>query len=93
MSKLSIIVATYRMQREAPRTIRSLLPPLQRCVDDLDYEIIVVDNGSPELLDLGDAVRRPPDRYVSFGSRRRMRPRLPSPASMRPSAPTRTASG
>ena len=60
MSKLSIIVATYRMQREAPRTIRSLLPPLQRCDDDLDYEIIVVDNGSPELLDLGDAVRRAP---------------------------------
>ena len=57
MSKLSIIVATYSMQREAPRTVRSLLPPLQRCVDDLDYEIIVVDNGSPEILDLGDAVR------------------------------------
>ena len=51
MSKLSIIVATYRMQREAPRTIRSLLPPLQRCVDDVDYEIVVVDNGSPEFLD------------------------------------------
>ena len=71
MSKLSIIVATYRMQREAPRTIRSLLPPLQRCVDDLDYEIIVVDNGSPELLvgiaPLSLAVRRPvPGRTVSF---------------------------
>ena len=54
--KLSIAVATYRMQREAPRTIASLLPPLQRGVDDLDYEIIVVDNGSPEPLDIGDAV-------------------------------------
>ena len=54
--KLSIVVATYRMQREAPRTIASLLPPLQRGVDDLDYEIIVVDNGSPEPLDIGDAV-------------------------------------
>ena len=53
--KLSIVVATYRMQREAPRTIASLLPPLQRGVDDLDYEIIVVDNGSPEPLDIGDA--------------------------------------
>ena len=60
MSKLSIIVATYRMQREAPRTVRSLLPPLQRCVDDLDYEIIVVDNGSPKVLDVGDAVRAVP---------------------------------
>ena len=60
MSKLSIVVATYRMQREAPRTVRSLLPPLQRCVDDLDYEIIVVDNGSPKSLDLGDTVRAAP---------------------------------
>ena len=52
--KLSIVVATYRIQREAPRTIASLLPPLQRCVNDLDYEVIVIDNGSPEPLDLGD---------------------------------------
>ena len=55
-SKLSIVVATYKMQREAPRTVASLLPPLQRCVDDVDYEIVVVDNGSPEPLDLGEAV-------------------------------------
>ena len=60
MSKLSIIVATYRMQREAPRTILSLLPPLQRCVDDVDYEIIVVDNGSPERLDLDDILATAP---------------------------------
>ncbi len=52
VSKLSIIVATYRMQREAPRTVRSLLPPLQQCVDPVDYEIVVVDNGSPERLDI-----------------------------------------
>ena len=50
---LSIVVVAYRMQREAPRTVLSLLPPLQRHVDDLDYEIVVVDNGSPEPLDLG----------------------------------------
>ena len=55
-SKLSIVVATYRMQREAPRTIASLLPPRQRGVDGLDYEIIVVDNGSPEPLEIGDVV-------------------------------------
>ena len=52
--KLSIVVVTFRMQREAPRTIASLLPPLQRCVDDLDYEIVVIDNGSPQPLDLGN---------------------------------------
>ena len=56
MPKLSIIVATYNMQREAPRTILSLLPPLQQCVDDVDYEIIVVDNGSPEPLGLDDVL-------------------------------------
>ena len=60
MPKLSIIVATYRMQREAPRSILSLLPPLQRCVDDVDYEIIVVDNGSPKCLDLHDILATAP---------------------------------
>ena len=53
MPRLSIIVVAYEMQREAPRTVLSLLPPLQRHVDDLEYEIVVVDNGSPEPLDLG----------------------------------------
>ena len=46
--RMSSVVATYMMQREAPRTILSFLPPLQRHVDDLDYEIVVVDNGTPE---------------------------------------------
>ena len=48
------------MQREAPRTILSLLPPLQQCVDGLGYEIIVVDNGSPEPLDLDDILANAP---------------------------------
>lgn len=55
MPKLSVIIAAYQMQREAPRTLLSFLPPLQREVADVDYEIVVVDNGSPEPLDL-DAV-------------------------------------
>ena len=58
--RLSIVVATYRMQREVPRTILSLLPPRQRHVDDLDYEIIVIDNGSPEPLVLGDVAAKAP---------------------------------
>ena len=60
MPKLSIVVVTYKMQREAPRTILSLLPPLQQCVDGLGYEIIVVDNGSPEPLDLDDILANAP---------------------------------
>ena len=61
MPSLSIVVAAYDMQREAPRTVASLLPPLQRGVAGLDYEVIVVDNGSPVPLDLDRYVRRPGD--------------------------------
>ena len=39
------------MARELPRTLRSLATPYQRGIDAGDYEVIVVDNGSPELLD------------------------------------------
>ena len=72
MPMLSIIVATYDMQREAPRTVASLLPPLQRAVADLDYEIIVVDNGSPVPLDLGRHLRggtKPSVRLVRISQR------------------------
>ena len=57
MPRLSIVIAAYEMQREIPRTLRSFLPPLQRSVEDIDYEIIVVDNGSPNALDLSDLPR------------------------------------
>ncbi len=50
--KLSVVIATYNMQREAPRTLISTLPPLQRELQGIDYEVIVVDNGSPIPLDL-----------------------------------------
>ncbi|MDA9983053.1 glycosyltransferase family 2 protein [Gammaproteobacteria bacterium] len=50
--KLSIVIATYNMQREAPRTLMSVLPPCQREVQNIDYEVIVIDNGSVEPLDL-----------------------------------------
>lgn len=44
--RLSIVVVTYNMAREIPRTIRSLSPAMQRGVTADDYEIILVDNGS-----------------------------------------------
>jgi Glycosyl transferase family 2 len=43
---LSIIVVSFDMPRELPRTITSLSPHLQRDIAAADYEIIVVDNGS-----------------------------------------------
>jgi len=50
--KLSVVIATYEMRREASRTLMSVLPPCQREIQNIDYEIIVIDNGSSEPLDL-----------------------------------------
>jgi hypothetical protein len=49
--ELTVVVMTYNMGREAPRTVRSLTRPYQRGVDDLDLEVLVVDNASREPLD------------------------------------------
>jgi glycosyltransferase involved in cell wall biosynthesis len=48
---LSIVVVLYDMAREAPRTLHSLSTAYQRGVAESDYEIVVVDNGSPARLD------------------------------------------
>ena len=47
---LSIVMVVYDMRREAERTLNSLSRAYQRNIDDLDYEVIVVDNGSNEPL-------------------------------------------
>lgn len=49
--KLSVILVVYNMQREAPRSLQSLITPYQRLVSDKEYEIIVVENGSTQPLD------------------------------------------
>ncbi len=49
--KLSVIVISYNMARELPRTVRSLTPALQRDIGEDDYEIIVVDNGSTQAFE------------------------------------------
>lgn len=51
MITLSVVVVAYGMARELPRTLRSLAVPYQRGVDPGDYEVIVVDNGSPKPID------------------------------------------
>ncbi|MEX0343971.1 MAG: glycosyltransferase family 2 protein, partial [Rhizobiaceae bacterium] len=48
--RLSILVVVYDMQREAPRTIASMLPPYQKSVSVTDYEILILDNGSKQPL-------------------------------------------
>ena len=47
---LSVVVVTFNMRREAPRTLLSLSPAYQRGVAADDYEVIVVDNGSDDPL-------------------------------------------
>jgi len=49
---LSFVVVVYDMQREAIRTVQSLGCVYQQGADGVDYEVIVVDNGSPRPLDL-----------------------------------------
>lgn len=46
MPDLSLIVCSYNMARELPRTIYTLSKQYQRCIDSLDVEIVLIDNGS-----------------------------------------------
>ena len=48
--RVSIIVVCYRMPVQINNTLRSLLPPYQRDVTPSDFEVLLVDNGSPEPL-------------------------------------------
>ena len=48
--RLSVVICAYKMQREAPRTILSASVPYQEGISPEDYEVIVVDNGSPNPL-------------------------------------------
>jgi len=48
---ISIVVIVYNMHREAKRTLFSLDAEYQTGVSSKDYEVIVIDNGSPEPLD------------------------------------------
>lgn len=49
--KLSIIVIAYDMAREIPRTLQGLARDYQLGAASLEYEVLLVDNGSPTPLD------------------------------------------
>ncbi|MCH9697576.1 MAG: glycosyltransferase [Gammaproteobacteria bacterium] len=49
--KLSIVVNFFNMRREAERTLYSMSKAYQSDIGELDYEVIVVDNGSLLALD------------------------------------------
>lgn len=48
--KISVIVIVYRMRRQAMNTLRSLVPPCQKNISPGDYEIVVVENQSDDML-------------------------------------------
>ena len=48
---LSVVVIAFDMPRELPRTVLSLSPRMQHGIDDAEYEIVVVDNGSSRPFD------------------------------------------
>jgi len=56
MIKLSVIVVAHNMTREIPKTLQSLTRQYQLDCEDLEYEVLVIDNGSTEVLD-GDVIR------------------------------------
>ncbi|MGZ4716432.1 MAG: CmcI family methyltransferase [Acidimicrobiales bacterium] len=69
---LSVVVVFYNMKREAARTLKSLSRSYQHDIDDLDYEVIVVENGSSEDEKLGaEWVQSfgPEFRYLDLGDR------------------------
>jgi cephalosporin hydroxylase len=68
---LTIVVVFYNMRREAERTLHSLSRAYQRGVDDLDYEVVAVENGSDDAQKLGEDLVRafgPEFRYLDLGA-------------------------
>jgi hypothetical protein len=47
---LAVVVICYRMDQQIGKTLLSLIPPYQRGVSVDEYEIHLVDNGSPQPL-------------------------------------------
>ena len=48
---LSVVVVAYKLDRELHRTLDTLTRAYQRNIDNVSFEVIVVDNGSPVPVD------------------------------------------
>lgn len=64
--RLSVVVVAYDMARELPRTLRTLAPANQLGIEAEDYEVVLVDNGSPVPVTVD------PDLAERFGGRLRL---------------------
>ena len=68
---LSVVIVFYNMRREAHRTLHSLSRAYQQGLEDLDYEVIVVENGSADDQRLGEEFVRsfgPEFQYLDLGT-------------------------
>ena len=68
--ELGVVIVVHNMRREAARTLHSLSRAYQRGIDGLDYEVIVVENGSEPKQRLGEEFVRSfgrEFRYVDLG--------------------------
>ena len=67
---LSVVLVVYNMRREAERTLQALSRSYQRGLDDVTYEVIVVENGSSAEQRLGEdfvSSFGPEFRYLDLG--------------------------
>jgi cephalosporin hydroxylase len=74
---LSVVVVFYNMDREAARTLHSLSRAYQEGVDDLDYEVLAIENGSDDAHRLGEEFVRsfgPEFRYIDLADDARPSP-------------------
>ena len=65
---LSLVVITFDMRRAAARTLHSLARTYQRDLGDVDYEVIVVDNGSAEPLAPEEVAVHGPEFHLVAGA-------------------------
>ena len=50
LKRLSVVLVCYKMDAQIGNTLRSLVPPYQQKIKKQEYDILVMDNGSPQPL-------------------------------------------